>query len=59
MYEILKVIMDAAEKIGSIRELSLKEKTTYCGNRIEISGVTGSGEMFDLRLEVGEPSKES
>lgn len=59
MYEILKVIMDAAEKIGSIRELSLEEKTTYCGNRIEISGESGSGEAFELRLEVGEPNKES
>lgn len=58
MYEFLKNLMDAAEKIGSISEVSLDKKTTYCGNRIEIYGVTGSGEAFELRLEVGEPSKE-
>lgn len=56
MYEFLKTLMDAAEKIGSINEVSLKEKTSYCGSRIMISGVSGGGEVFELRLEVGEPS---
>lgn len=59
MYEFLKTIMEAVEKIGSVNEVSLKEKTSYCGNRIEISGVSSSGEAFELRLEVGDPSKES
>lgn len=59
MYEFLKTLMDAVEKIGSINEVSLKEKTSYCGDRIEISGVSGSGEVFELRLEVGDPNKES
>ena len=56
MYEYLKTLMNAAEKIGSINEVSMDGKTTYCGDRIKISGVSGRGEAFELRLEVVEPA---
>lgn len=58
MYELLKTLMDAMEKVGTVEEVSMKQKTPYLSDRIEIAGKTASGESFGLQLAVGEPAEE-
>lgn len=54
MYENLKILLDAAEKIGTVETVDLSKRCVYTPNRVKIKGVTADGEKFELELEVGE-----
>lgn len=54
MYEYLKKLLVTVEGFGNIETVKLAEKTSYCGDRIEIEGVLADGSNFELRFERNE-----
>lgn len=52
MYEIFKVMLEAAEQIGEIMGAEVSTDSAYFGNRVKISGTTADGSEFELELTV-------
>lgn len=50
MYEFLKMLLPAAEKIFNIRNITMQENDPYFGNRIKIEGSDGVNNRFELIL---------
>lgn len=52
MYEIFKVMLEAAEKTGCVINANVTDISGKYGKHIEISGTTNAGENFELSYYV-------
>lgn len=55
MYKFLGSLLDAANLVGEVKDIELHEANVYWPGRIELEGITSSGEKFEMQLKVGEP----
>ena len=55
----LNRILIVARSIGTVKSLEMKEACSYLSKRIEIEGVTESGERFEIKVKVGENANEN
>lgn len=58
MYKYLGNMLDTAEQVGEVTKIDMDEASKYSAARIEIQGVTATGEKFELYLTVGERKHE-
>ena len=52
MYDFLKMLLNAADEVGSVKKVSLEPDWLTGQDLIEISGETAEGYQFVLKLEV-------
>lgn len=58
MDKYIDQMLAVARAIGSVKTIEMAEAGTYLPSRMEIKGVTPTGEMFELELKVGEPKRD-
>ena len=52
MYDFLKMLLNAADEVGTVKNVSLEHDWIPGHNLVEISGETAEGYQFVLKLEV-------
>lgn len=52
MYDFLKMLMNAADEVGTVKNVSLETDWIPGHGLVEISGETAEGYQFVLKLEV-------
>ena len=48
------LLLAAAKRIGKITQGNIREADIYFPNRIELSGISETGEPFKLELRIGD-----
>ena len=54
LYEMFMKILDVAEQIGQIKEISMREKTEYLPEGVSIRGETDEGKDFSMEFNLEE-----